>query len=95
MTYGFEESTWLDRYGYPHSGEMRLEERYRRIATDRLELIMTVTDPLIYTEPWVSGRKVFRKLAREESSINGWYELFDERCVPVDEIDFNENVRAG
>ena len=77
------------------AGEMRLEERYRRIATDRLELIMTVTDPLIYTEPWVSGRKVFRKLAREESSINGWYELFDERCVPVDEIDFNENVRAG
>jgi hypothetical protein len=94
-SYGFEESTWLDRYGYPHSGEMRMEERYRRIAADRLELIMTITDPLIYTEPWVSGRKVFRKLEREESSINGWYELFDERCVPVDEFDFNENVRSG
>ena len=94
-SYGFEESTWVDRYGYPHSGEMRLEERYRRLGPDLLELVMTITDPVIYTEPWVSELKVFRKLAREESSVNGWYELFDERCVPVDEFDFNANVRAG
>ena len=95
QSYGFEESTWVDRYGYPHSGEMRLEERYRRIAPDLLELVMTITDPEIYTEPWLSERKVFRKLARDESSVNGWWELFDERCVPTDEIDFNENVRSG
>ncbi len=94
-SYGFEESSWIDRYGYPHSGEMRLEERYRRIAPDLLELVMTITDPEIYTEPWVSQCKVFRKLARDESSVNGWWELFDERCVPADEIDFNENVRSG
>jgi hypothetical protein len=92
-SYGFEESTWLDHFGYPHSGEMRLEERYRRIAPDRLELVMTLTDPVIYTKPWVGGRKVFRKLPREESSVNGWYELFEERCVPMDEFDFNDNVR--
>lgn len=94
-SYGFEEDTWIDRYGYPHSGEVRLEERYRRIAPDRLELIMTINDPMIYTEPWVSERKVFRKLPREESSLNGWYELFDERCIPEHERDFNENVRPG
>jgi hypothetical protein len=94
-SYGFEESTWLDHFGYPHSGEMRLEERYRRIAPDRLELIMTLTDPLIYTKPWVGDRKVFRKLPREESSVNGWYELFDERCIPEHEADFNRNVRSG
>jgi hypothetical protein len=93
-SYGFEESSWVDHFGYPHSGEMRVEERYRRIAPDRLELIMTINDPVIYTRPWVSQRKVFRKLPREETSINGWYELFDERCIPRDEFDFNENVRA-
>ncbi len=94
-SYGFEESTWIDRYGYPHGGEMRLEERYRRIAPDRLELIMTISDPEIYTEPWISDRKVFRLLTREEASLNGWYGLLEERCVPADEFDFNENVRAG
>ncbi len=93
-SYGFEESTWIDHFGYPHTGEMRLEERYRRIAPDRLELVMTITDPGIYTRPWVSQKKVFRKLPREESSVNGWHELFDERCVPEDELDFNTNVRA-
>lgn len=94
-SYGFEESTWIDHFGYPHSGEMRLEERYRRIAPDRLELIMTIYDPGVYTEPWVSGRKEFRLLSREESSLNGWYGLLEERCVPVEEFDFNENFRVG
>ncbi len=91
---GFDESSWLDHFGYPHSEEMRLEERYRRIAPDRLELVMTINDPVIYTAPYVSDRKVFRKLPREESSVNGWYELLEERCVPSDEKDFNDNVRA-
>ena len=94
-SYGFEESTWIDHFGYPHSDEMRLEERYRRIAPDRLELIMTITDPKIYTKPWVSGKKVFRMLSKEEASLNGWYGLLEERCVPSEEFDFNNRVRAG
>jgi hypothetical protein len=93
-SYGFEESSWVDHFGYPHSAEMRLEERYRRIAPDRLELVMTINDPVIYTAAWVSQKKVLRKLPKEETTINGWYELIEERCIPVDEFDFNENVRA-
>jgi hypothetical protein len=93
-SYGFEESSWLDHFGYPHSGEMKLEERYRRIAPDRLELTMTINDPVIYTKPYMSGKKVFRLVPREESSINGWYEQVAERCIPADEQDFNQNVVA-
>ncbi len=91
---GFEDTSWLDHFGFPHSEEMRLEERYRRIAADRLELTMTINDPVIYTKPYVSSKKVFRKLPREESSVNGWHELLEERCVPSEEKDFNDNVRA-
>jgi hypothetical protein len=93
-SHGFEDSSWLDHFGYPHSDQMRLEERYRRTAPDRLELVMTLTDPEIYVKPWVSSKKVFRLLPRAESSVNGWYELFEERCLPTDEADFNDNVRA-
>jgi len=44
-SFGFEPTTWVDHFGYPHSEEMRLEERYHRTAADRLELTMTITIP--------------------------------------------------
>jgi len=92
-SYGFEPTTWVDHFGFPHSEEMRLEERYRRTAPDRLELVMTITDSKIYTKPWVSQKKAFRLLPREESTIDGWYGLVDDRCVPAEEQDFNDKVR--
>ena len=45
---GYDERTWLDYFGYPHSEQMVLEERYTRINYDTLELKMTVTDPKYY-----------------------------------------------
>jgi len=85
---GFDERTWLDKFGYPHSENMRLEERYRRIDKDTLELKMTLTDAEIYTRPWVSDTKIF-KLDREKSK------RWDEQiyCVPTEEYKFNQRVR--
>jgi len=91
---GFQENTWLDQFGYPHSDQMQLEERYRRLSPDRLELIMTVTDPKVYMKPFVSQRKVFRLLSKEETTIEeGWNDLLDNRCVPSEEFFFNEKIR--
>lgn len=93
-SYGFQENTWIDHFGYPHSDQMRLEERYRRIAPDRLELVMTLNDPKVYTKPWVSEKKTFRLLSKEEATIeDGWVGLLDDRCVPADEFGFNERIR--
>jgi hypothetical protein len=85
---GFDERTWLDKFGYPHSEKMRLEERYRRVDKDTLELTMTITDPEIYTRPWKSDRKIF-KLDREKAK------RWDEQiyCVPTEEYKFNQRVR--
>ena len=63
---GFDERTWVDHFGYPHSSSIELEERYRRTAYAVLELSMTITEPKIYTKPWTSQLKRFRLL-----SING------------------------
>ncbi len=90
---GYDERTWLDHFGFPHSDQLRLEERYRKIAADKIELVMTVNDPKIYTKPFVSDKKVFRKLSREESVIDGWQQLQDDRCVPSEEFGFNNTVR--
>jgi hypothetical protein len=85
---GFDDRTWLDKFGYPHSEEMRLQERYRRIDKDTLELTMTLTDPETYSRPWVSDTKIF-KIDREKTK------RWDEQiyCVPTEEYKFNQRVR--
>lgn len=89
-TIGLDERAWLDKYGYPKSEEARLVERYRRLDANTLELIMTITDPAVYTRPWTSDRKVFR-LDREKAT------QFDEQifCIPAEEFLFQELIDSG
>jgi hypothetical protein len=81
---GYDDRTWLDHFGDPHSDQMHIEERWRRVDPDTLELSLTITDPKIYTKPWVSDKKVF-KLSKEE--------IYEEPCVPSEEQYFNERIR--
>jgi hypothetical protein len=53
-TMGFNERTWLDALGHPHTDELRLTERYRRIDFGHLEIEVTVDDPGAYLEPWTA-----------------------------------------
>ena len=50
-TIGFNDASWLDARGTPHSAEMRVEERFRRRDYGHLELTITVTDPRTFTKP--------------------------------------------
>jgi len=87
---GFDERSWVDKFGYPHSEQMRLEERYRRIDRDTLELVMTITDPVVYTRPWVSDTKRFQ-LNRPKA--RGWDEQI--YCVPSEEFPFQKLIESG
>jgi hypothetical protein len=49
---GFNGKLWLDGRGHPSTEQMRVTERFRRPAFDRIELEMTVDDPGAYTKPW-------------------------------------------
>ena len=51
-TVGFNDKTWLDDRGHPHSDAMRVTERYRRPTLGRLEIEFTFDDPKAYTKPW-------------------------------------------
>lgn len=53
-TIGIKEETWIDRAGRPHSEDLRVEERFRRIDSDHLELTVTINDPKMYTKPWIA-----------------------------------------
>jgi hypothetical protein len=82
---GFDERTWLDHFGNPVSDQARLEERYRRVDRDTLELTITLTDPKAYTKTWVSEKKIFKLDPKHEIQ-----ELF---CVPSENDAFNKRVR--
>jgi len=51
-TAGFNEKTFIDATGAPHTDEMRTVERIRRISSTQLEDVITVHDPMYYTRDW-------------------------------------------
>ena len=53
-----DDRTWLDSSGDPHSTELRVEERYRRVNQNTLELTVVINDPKIYTKPWMARNRL-------------------------------------
>ena len=51
-TVGFNDKTWLDAIGHPHSEALRLVERYRRRDFGHLDVETTIDDPKMYTKPF-------------------------------------------
>ncbi len=49
---GFNEKTFLDATGAPHTDEMRTMERIRKISPTQLEDVITIHDPEYYTRDW-------------------------------------------
>ena len=51
-TAGFNEKTFIDATGAPHTDEMRTTERIRRISPTQLEDVITIHDPAYYSADW-------------------------------------------
>ncbi|MGH2400821.1 MAG: hypothetical protein ACRDF6_13365, partial [bacterium] len=49
---GFNDKTWLSRYGQAHTHALRVTERYRRPDFGHLQVEVTFTDPAAYVKPW-------------------------------------------
>ena len=52
-TNGLDDSTWIDNIGRPHSDEFAVEEMFHRVDEFNMDLTVTITDPKMYTKPWV------------------------------------------
>ena len=55
-TIGFTDKTWLDQMGHPHTEQLHLTERYKRVDANTLELRMVIDDPGAYSKPWNAER---------------------------------------
>lgn len=51
-TRGFNDQTWLDDSGYPHTEAMRSIETFRRTSFGHMDLEVTIDDPKAYKWPW-------------------------------------------
>jgi len=83
-TNGVDDRSWVDRRGYPHSVDMRVEERYKRLNHDVLELTVTVDDPKIYTKPFAVATNRFRWIPNQEDE--------EQLCVPSEMISYFNTI---
>ena len=94
QTVGLDDRAWVDLYGYPKSIDARVEERYRRVDADTLEIELTLAAPQIYTTPWVSDTKTWKKQPRDKMTFFGWYGLFSGAgeliCAPMNANPVNQ-----
>jgi len=77
---GLDSNTWLNNAGYPHSVDAQVEERYVRSDHNHLNLTITLTDPKLYTKPFVLATNSFKWIPDQR---------FDEQlCIPSQVLDY-------
>jgi hypothetical protein len=70
---------------FPHSDQMKLEERYKRLNYGLLQASITITDPKVFTMPWTTTGTI--KLLPNA-------EIGEYFCVPSEFMRFNERQTA-
>jgi hypothetical protein len=68
-TRGFNDRTFMDGTGLPHTDELVTTERYRRLSPTQLEVVVTIHDPMYFTRDW-QARFVYAK--REDVRIEDY-----------------------
>lgn len=84
-TIGFNDRSWLDRVGHPHSAGLHLVERIRRVDHATLEYTVTVDDPQAYAGPW-TGQMMF--------ALRPDWDVLEHHCVPEGEEYLRYKARA-
>ena len=51
-TVGFNDKSWLDRAGRPHSDQLHVIERFQRMNQNDLEIDITIEDAKALAKPW-------------------------------------------
>ncbi|MEQ1946753.1 MAG: hypothetical protein ABL995_06180 [Bryobacteraceae bacterium] len=55
---GYNDKTWLDWDGHPHTEELRITERYTRFNYGRMNVEITYTDPKVFPKPITVGMEM-------------------------------------
>lgn len=55
-TIGFNDISWIDGQGHPHTKQMHLTEKFHRVDLGNLAIDVTIDDPGAYIKPWRMSR---------------------------------------
>ncbi len=77
-TAGFNDRSWLDIEGHPHTEALRITERYHRRDFGHLELEVTIDDPKTFTRPF--SLKITKMLMPDTDLLESVCE--DDTSVP-------------
>jgi hypothetical protein len=83
-TAGIDERSWLDLVGRPHSGDLRVEERFHRVDRAHLEWTVTIDDPKMYTKPWVALDRFPMKSQPQD------FDVREMICSPSEAAEYNK-----
>jgi hypothetical protein len=86
-TIGFNDKSWLDFYGDPHSEDLHLIERYKRVDSTTLTLQLVVEDPKAYTKTWVGDIKTYKALLGKKAYME------ELPCIADEEDAFTNRIR--
>jgi hypothetical protein len=86
---GYNEGTWLDQWGHPHTDQLRVIERVTRPNKNTLHYEATIDDPGAYTKPWTiawdivwAPKQELREYICQENNV--WIQsLHDDVGKPV------------
>jgi hypothetical protein len=94
-TVGMDETTWMDRRGYPHSVDAKVTERYTRTDFDHLSMTETVEDPAYYTQPSFILAKLDYRFVRNQENKSAPIPFTSETlCIPSHAIEYNSLISA-
>ena len=79
---GFDDRTWLDNAGRPHSDALHVIEQYRRADQLHLDMTITIDDPKIYTKPWVANKLRLRLQSPH-------FDIREMECAPIETEEYN------
>jgi hypothetical protein len=82
---GFDERTWIDAAGRPHSDALRVEERYKRVDRDHILLTLTIDDPKMYTKPWTALNMSLRLQSPT-------FDIREMECAPSENAEYNRQI---
>lgn len=82
-TTGFNDKTWLNGAGYPHSEALHVTERFHRADLNHIRLDITIDDPKFYTMPWKMGVNFTRQPT---------WQFGESFCIPTNQESFKSQI---
>jgi hypothetical protein len=86
-TINFNDKTWIDREGVPHSDQLRVVERIRLDEDDNLLIDIVVEDAVAFTQSW-TGQRRYRRVDWDIGEFacmdNVNFEAFEEQILNFD-----------